>query len=209
MTYDFSQITEVKLGSGSHGSANDGLCFMEMAAWFAGEAHSDKPDCACPVLGAYGIRLNDAMPDDLRDRLLKPLVPQIVGTRDKGSEQRRAEFLAMWAVNKVLPIILRLRGFESHAMACEKAKGLSEAKSAAYAAYAAANAAAYAAYAAYAANAAANAAAYAAYAAKEQIFTVSVDGLREAIKLGRNEGLMIDGLFAERREKLRELACAK
>jgi hypothetical protein len=247
MTYDFSQITEVKLGSGSHESANDGLCFMEMAAWFAGEEHSDKPDCACPVLGAYGIRLNDAMPDDLRDRLLKPLVPQIVGTRDKASEQRRAKFLAMWAINKVLPIILRLRGFESHALACEKAKGLSEAKSAANAAYAAADAAAAAAYAsaadaaaaaayasaadaaanaanaAYAANDAANAAAYAANAAdaadaaayaanaaaKEQIFTVSVDGLREAIKLGRNEGLMIDGLFAERREKLRELGVRK
>jgi hypothetical protein len=177
------------------------------------------------VLGAYGIRLNDAMPNDLRDRLLKPLVPQIVGTRDKASEQKRAKFLAMWAINKVLPIILRLRGFESHALACEKAKGLSEAKSAAYAAYAAANAAADAAYAAAnaanaaadAANAAADAANAAAYAAdaaayaaaKEQIFTVSVDGLREAIKLGRNEGLMIDGLFAERREKLRELACAK
>lgn len=42
MTYDFSQITEVKLAEGAHASANDGLCFMEMAAWFAGEAHSDE-----------------------------------------------------------------------------------------------------------------------------------------------------------------------
>jgi hypothetical protein len=237
MSFDFSTITEVKLGQGNHASPQDGLCFMEMAAWFAGEKHTDKPECACPVLGAYGIRLNDAMPDELRDRLLKPLVPQIVGTRDSDSAQKRAEFFAMWAVNKVLPIILRARGFTKEADACERASNLGEARRAAYAAadaayadaaYAAANANANAAcaYAYAAVNAAVNAAAndaandaadananaacayaYAA-ATSEQIWTVAVEGLRQAILIGRHEGLMIDKLFSERRENLRKLACA-
>jgi hypothetical protein len=166
------------------------------------------------------------MPDDLRDRLLKPLVPQIVGTRDKDSERKRGEFFAMWAVNKVLPIILRERGFTKEADACERASNLGEARRAYAANYAfrnltgAANAANYAAAAAmavasaYAANYAAAAATFAATsaatsAAREQIWTVAVEGLRQAILIGRHEGLMIDGLFSERRENLRKLACAE
>ena len=188
MPFDFSTITELRLARGNHKSPDEGLCFLELAAYFAGEEHSDKPDCVCPVLGAYGVRLNDSMPDGVRDRLLKPLVPLIVGTRDKASELKRAEFLAMWAVNRVLPIILRARGFGERAEACERAKTLGEAKDAAYAAYAAANAAA---------DAAADA---------EQIWTVAVEGLRQAIMLGRHDGFA-DPLpvIVERRQKLSEL----
>ena len=94
--FDFSQITEVRLGSGAHESPEQGLCFMEMVAWFAGEKHSDRPECACPVLGSYGIAANDSMPDEARDRLLKPLVPLIAGTRGTWQdEHNRARFLAM------------------------------------------------------------------------------------------------------------------
>jgi len=172
MAYDFNSITEVRLDSGAHESPEQGMCFMEMVAWFAGEKHSDKPDCASNVLGTYGIGLNDRMPDDVRDRLLKPVVPMIAGTFDPANEQPRAKFLAMWSVNKVLPIILRLRGYEELAVRCEAAKDLVEARSAAdaaadAAAYAAADAAAYAADAADAANAAAADAANAAYAAAD------------------------------------------
>lgn len=215
MAYDFNSITEVRLDSGAHESPEQGMCFMEMVAWFAGEKHSDKPDCASNVLGTYGIGLNDRMPDDVRDRLLKPVVPMIAGTFDPANEQPRAKFLAMWSVNKVLPIILRLRGYEELAVRCEAAKDLVEARSAAYAADAATYATAYATYAAaYAANAAADAtyaaadaanaanaaadaadaAAYAAYAATyaaayaEQIWRCAVDGLRGAIQIGRCDG---------------------
>jgi hypothetical protein len=233
--FDFSQIDEVRLGRGQHSSPEAGMCFMEMVSWFAGEKHSDQPKCACPVLGAYGIRLNDSMPDDLRDRLLKPLVPLIAGTADKASEHRRAEFLAMWAVNRVLPILLRARGFADHAKACEDARTLAQAKSAANAAdadaaaYAAADAAAYAASAsaaAYAASAsaAADAAAYAAsasaayaasasaadaaaYAASAaKIWKAAAEGLRHAILIGRHDGFSeMENIIVERRQKLREL----
>ena len=217
MAYDFNSITEVRLDSGAHESPEQGMCFMEMVAWFAGEKHSDKPDCASNVLGTYGIGLNDRMPDDVRDRLLKPVVPMIAGTFDPANEQPRGKFLAMWSVSKVLPIILRLRGYEELAVRCEAAKDLVEARSAAYAAYAAdaaANAAANSADAAYAAaNAAACAAANAAYAAAnsaayaEQIWRCAVDGLRGAIQIGRCDGFGTADLPA-RHTALRELVKA-
>ena len=39
------------IGCGIKVRKND-LCAMEMVAWLAGEAHSDEPECACPVLAA-------------------------------------------------------------------------------------------------------------------------------------------------------------
>ncbi len=167
--FDFSSIQEVKLGHGAHKSAAEGMCFMEMVAWFAGEAHSDKPACACTVLGRYGMALNDRMPNDLRDELLKPLVPMIAGTSGSLDDRiARARFLAMWSINKVLSALMRRRGQEALAIACEIATDIPEARAAAQAvrkwaaddADAAAAAAAYAAY-AYADAAYAAAAAYA------------------------------------------------
>ena len=179
-SFDFSSIQEVKLAAGAHKSAAQGMCFMEMVAWFAGEAHSDKPACACIVLGRYGMALNDRMPNDLRDELLKPLVPMIAGTSGSLDDRiARARFLAMWSINKVLSALMRRRGQEALAIACEIATDIPEARAAAQAvrkwadadaadaadaAYAAA-AAAYAAAAAAAADAADAAAAAAAYAA--------------------------------------------
>uniref|UniRef100_UPI0030D798EF hypothetical protein n=1 Tax=uncultured Sphingomonas sp. TaxID=158754 RepID=UPI0030D798EF len=154
MTYDFTTVTEVTLASGAHANPQEGLCFMEMVAWFAGEEHSDEPQCACPVLGRYGIGLNDRMPTDLRDRLLKPLVPMIAGTRGtRDDERRRAEFLAMWTINRILPSALRAIGLKDHGDACATAATLPAARAAADAARAAADAARAAAY-AYAADAA-------------------------------------------------------
>ena len=185
--FDFSKIEEIRLSEGAHESAAEGVCFMEAISFFAGEKHSDHPECACPVLTSYGITLNDWMPDGIRNRLLRPLVPLVAGTRDKDNGLKRAEFLAVWATNKVLPIILRERGFTGHAEACEDARTLDEAASAA-------SAAAYA-------NAA-----YAAAANSAEIWTVAVEGLRQAILIGRHDGFCIaDAILAERHEKLKEL----
>jgi len=193
--YDFTQITEVKLASGSHSSPAEGMCFMEMTAWFAGEAHSDKPACACPVLGAYGIRLNDSMSDSERDRLLKPLVPLIAGTRGtRKDELARVNFLTIWTINKILPIALRSIKLEKEALACEAATDLASAHAAADAAYAAAAAAAYA--------------AKAAYAACEEVMQLMVEGLRQAILIGPHEGFDLAIDLQARHAALRELVAA-
>lgn len=179
MAYDFNSITEVMLASGSHKNPKEGMCAMEMVAWFEGEPHSDKPACASAVLCAYVIRFNDRMPNEVRNRLLKPMLPFLAGTFEPASEQKRAGFLAMWAVNKVLPIILRQRGFDKLAKRCEAAKDLQEADAAAYAAYA---------------------------ADAEQIWQCAVDGLRAATMVGRCDGFTLDS--SARHEALRELVTA-
>jgi hypothetical protein len=209
MAFDFNSITEVQLAKGSHASPEQGRCAMEMVSWLAGEPHSDKPACASAVIGAYVININDAMPDDVRNRLLKPMVPLIAGTFDPGREQARAEFLAMWAVNKIVPIVLRLHGLDELAARCETAEDLSEANAAANAAYVTA----YAVHGATQAANAAYAAAYAAYAAHaahavytDEIWQCALDGLRGAIALGRCDGFGIDP--APRHEALRKLVKA-
>ena len=65
----------ITLESGSHGSRAAGLCLLEAVAYFAGERHTDRPQCTCRVLGAYGRALNDRLMDEER-QLLRPLIDQ-------------------------------------------------------------------------------------------------------------------------------------
>ncbi|MGL4833091.1 MAG: hypothetical protein ACRCXH_01590 [Shewanella sp.] len=218
MTYDFSTITEVQLKRGSHKSAKDGLCFLEMVSWFAGEEHSDKPECACPVLAAYGIKINDRMPDDLRDTLLKPLVPFMAGTRGTAIHQaRRVEFFARWTVNHILPIALEGIGCTGSAVQCRNANSLDEVQIAAHAAVAAVAAhaavdaadvdAADAAVAAFT-YAAAYAFTYSATVDVTSIWEMAVEGLRQAILIGPHEGFVSTVNIAERHKDLRAMAMA-
>lgn len=174
MTTDFFAIMQgVRLSKGAHERAGAEMCAMEMVAWLDGEPHSDKPQCACPIIGRFVIGLNDRMRDGERNALL-PFLPRIVGTRaDRAAELRRAEFLAWKALTVFAPLALDARGYREHAvrlraiaMPTNRDEWLAARKlaAAAYAADAADAAAAYAAD-AYAAAAAAADAAYAAYAA--------------------------------------------
>lgn len=87
------------------------MCAMEMVAWLAGEEHSDEPRCACPVIAAFVRAVNDALPSDgERGRLLRPLIPQLVGTRGNRAAERRRGLQAVDAmVRRLLPLRL-LRG---------------------------------------------------------------------------------------------------
>lgn len=78
MSLDLDAIT---LRHGAHNTRDDGVCALEAVAWLAGEEHSDRPGCVCPVVAAFVRVWNDALPSDGdRDRLLKPLLPAMVGT---------------------------------------------------------------------------------------------------------------------------------
>ena len=181
--------------------------------------------CACPVLTAYGIVLNDNMPDELRDRLLKPLVPLIAGTRGTiEDELRRAKFLAMVGINKLAPLWLRayeIPEFDALASQCEAARSDAELRAIEVAALAdladlaaladLADLAALAALADLAALAAlADLAARAALAARarEQILELMVGALREAIDLGPHEGFDVAIDLVARHRALRELVAA-
>lgn len=104
-------IDKIPLRHGSHRTRDDGMCAMEMVAWLAGEAHSDEPACACPVLAALMRASNDLMSDRQRDALLRPLVPMLVNSRRAAA----AEAARGWrAVDHLLrhlsPVLLRQRG---------------------------------------------------------------------------------------------------
>lgn len=113
--------TELTLSHGSHDTPEDGLCLMEAVAFLAGEAHSDHPECACPVLASYARTLNDRMGageegDALRAEHLLPLAQKLVGTRSTPEvERRRAYFLADRAVRLFAPLALEAAGFTERA----------------------------------------------------------------------------------------------
>jgi len=122
---DIERITLLK---GSHDDRAKGLCVMEAVAWFAGEPNTDQPQCACPVLSLYAIRLNDCITDDAeRTRIMRPLIPRLVGTRGtRELEVKRAYVAADYAARDAAPLaldsaasVLRRRGREDRAAKLE------------------------------------------------------------------------------------------
>ncbi len=114
-------LNVLHIGHGSHPDRSNGLCVMEVVAWYVGEAHSDAPACTSPVLAAYARGLNDAMPDDAtRDKYLKPLIIPLVGTTaTRGVEVKRAEHFARVAVTRIAPLALRAAGLKKEAETLE------------------------------------------------------------------------------------------
>jgi hypothetical protein len=162
-----------KLQAGSHDfpGPDGGTCINEAAIVAAGMQYraigsaDDCPPCFSRTIAAYCIKLNDRMPDAIRNELLMPFVTRLSGTADTPEvEFQRATFMAIATVQRILPIMLRVRGREDLAQMCASMTTLQEAREIAQKVRAAAADAAAAYAAAYADAAAAYAAAYA-YAA--------------------------------------------
>jgi hypothetical protein len=137
-----------QFGKGNHSSREVGMCVMEAVSYLAGEAHSDHPTCASPVITPLAIWVNDSCSDELRNELLRDLPWRIVGTKaSEEIERQRAYMAADWAVRFVCPILLDRAGLgdeaaklRNHVAVTDEASAAS-ARAAAYAAYAAARAA--------------------------------------------------------------------
>jgi len=120
MTDRIAILNTMSLCSGSHESLNEGACVMEAVAYVAGEPWSDHPTCACPVITSFMIAWNDSLPTDAdRDRLLKPLVPQIIETRSTAAVEERRSYMALdWLIRVHTPKWLDLvPALASHAKA--------------------------------------------------------------------------------------------
>ena len=110
------QIEAIALAEGAHDDFAQGACVMEAVAYVAREPWSDHPACVCPVIAAFCRSWNDALPDDERNALLKPLIPLLVGTRStKAIAERRSLMAADWLVRVNTPAWLRLAGLTTHA----------------------------------------------------------------------------------------------
>src|SRR5437867_4486622 len=101
---DLSKLNDIQLAAGAHHDFSDGLCVMEAVAYVASEPFSDHPECASKVLGAFMRQWNDDLPSDERTRLLKPLIPKLIGTAASDEvEVRRAWMVGDWFVREHLP----------------------------------------------------------------------------------------------------------
>lgn len=112
-------LEKITISHGSHPNRGDELCVMEAVAYVAGEPHGDHPACACPVITKFLINWNDDLPTDAdRERLLKPLVPLLVGTKSTPEvEKRRSDLAADWLIRECAPAWLELAGLKVHAEA--------------------------------------------------------------------------------------------
>ncbi len=72
-------IPSVRLEPGRHRSPSDGVCVVELASMLAGEKFTDRPDCVCPVIGAFLRSWNDQVGYADRQRLY-PYASRVVGT---------------------------------------------------------------------------------------------------------------------------------
>jgi hypothetical protein len=123
------QIEALSLLSGSHEDFEDGMCVMEAVAYVAGEPWSDSPTCACPVISAFLRAWNDSLSSDAeRDRLLKPLIPQLIDTRStKTVEEKRSYLVLDWLVRVYTPKWLDLvPALAPHALALRNLEDIAD-----------------------------------------------------------------------------------
>jgi hypothetical protein len=220
MTFHLNTIIK----AGSHKLPSEGACTMEIACLVAGfgwhqiRNENDLPKCMSRVIGAYVIRLNDAMPDDPRQRLMA-FVPRLTTTRGTvAEEQARAEYLVMNAAKPAAIAALRSARLHQHADAVaatttleELLSALAVVRSAVAAAHAAADTAAmWAAEAAMSAKAAAESAKAAAMAAMAAMsaaydWTPYLDALDGALKIGPQADPIDEALIRERTRVLMQV----
>lgn len=132
---DWNKILNWKLLSGSHDfpGPDGGTCINEAAIVAAGfeykavSSAADCPPCFSSVLSSYALRLNDKLPDDLRQELLMPFVTRLAGTADSPEvEWQRFDFIMLGIIRTVLPI--SLRGWKDDLAAeCERVENYDQA----------------------------------------------------------------------------------
>ena len=85
-----------------------GYTVNEAVALYGGQARSPNPwTIECPVIGEYVGRLNDAMPDDARQRLIL-YISQLSRSRSTPEvEAKRAYLAADWAIRRIAARQLR------------------------------------------------------------------------------------------------------
>ncbi len=115
-----AEVLTRSLSEGAHKSIQDGMCVMEAASYVSGEQWSDAPSCACPVISSFLRSWNDRLPSDAeRDRLLKPLIAEIIGTRSTRAVEERRSYMALdWLIRVHAPAWLdRVDSLKPHALA--------------------------------------------------------------------------------------------
>lgn len=80
-----------RLARGRHPSPEQGSCLMEYVSVLAGLRFTDHPRCTHPLLGWLARRVNDAVSDIARPRLVT-VAPALIGTRQRHRSVRAVIF---------------------------------------------------------------------------------------------------------------------
>lgn len=116
-----AQVLSWSLKSGKHDPddiESGSACVMEAACFVAGLPLTDSPSCTCPVIASFLRSLNDSLPNDSeRDRLLKPLIAEIIGTKSTQAIEERRSYMALdWLIRVHTPAWLdRVESLKSFA----------------------------------------------------------------------------------------------
>jgi hypothetical protein len=109
------KLRELPLSRGTHKSAKEGACVMEVVSYVAGEKWSDHPNCACPIVSGFLRAWNDGVNDHDR-QILKSFVPFLIGSRaSAGVEVKRLKTIQEWLFRVATPQWLDLVGLKAEA----------------------------------------------------------------------------------------------
>ena len=111
---DTAKLEGITLAKGGHETPGDGLCLMEAVAYVRGIPHTDHPACVSEYLGEFGRTLNDRLPDDARQGLIR-LIPLLPGTASDGLDERRRWIAADYSTRTLAPKWLDRAGLTEHA----------------------------------------------------------------------------------------------
>jgi len=118
-------IDAITLAKGSHEDQdtcdNPERCLFEWYNWLTRSEHTDAcPPGVSPVLHIFGMRLNDALPDDRRQELKRYLpggTGQLAGTGHDGKDETRGYIALDWLIRTYTPAWLDLGGLTAEAAA--------------------------------------------------------------------------------------------
>jgi len=118
--------TAITLARGGHDEPpadcdNPERCLFEWYNWLVHQRHTDdKPPGVSPVLHVFGMRLNDALPDDRRQELAGFLPngqDRLAGTENDGKDETRGYIALDWLIRTYTPAWLDLAGLTAEAAA--------------------------------------------------------------------------------------------
>ena len=117
----------IVLAKGSHPGdpcENAERCLFEWYNWLTRHQHTDdRPPGVSPVLHRFGMSLNDALPDDTRQQLVRYLpngVDRLGGTEGDGKDEVRGYLALDWLVRAYLPAWLDLAGLAGESSALRR-----------------------------------------------------------------------------------------
>jgi hypothetical protein len=118
--------TALTLDRGTHDSADEGACLLELVSVLAGEEFSDAPGCVSPVLANAGRAWNDSLGDDERQRLLG-YADRLLGTADAPADDVWRTWIALdWLVRVCAAGWLEAAGLTGEAAALRALPSLTD-----------------------------------------------------------------------------------